>query len=194
MGSLGNSLMEFEEEENMTQDSCQDNVVSRLFDWDLDQLLRWAVFQQNSMHKMSNNLIFRQIFTSLDPSSLRASRQVMYRIFDPLNKTILGLPTMASFRLQTYGQQTYTYKPPEVNCFVGDVLYPEVVRKMIKTTLPWAKTKKWDRLKELPQLLSVGDFGRIQPHWCTIWRYVFKLMFIPKFLFFYTQVEDNHHR
>ena len=40
MGSLGNSLMEFEEEENMTQDSCQDNVVSRLFDWDLDQLLR----------------------------------------------------------------------------------------------------------------------------------------------------------
>ena len=40
MGSLGNSLMEFEEEEEMTQDSCQDNVVSRLFDWDLDQLLR----------------------------------------------------------------------------------------------------------------------------------------------------------
>ena len=40
MGSLGNSLMEFEEEENMTQDSCQDNVVSTLFDWDLDQLLR----------------------------------------------------------------------------------------------------------------------------------------------------------
>ena len=40
MGSLGNSLMEFEEEEKMTHDSCQQSVMSRLFDWDFDQLLR----------------------------------------------------------------------------------------------------------------------------------------------------------
>ena len=40
MGTLENSLMEFEEEEKMTHYCCQDNVMSRLFDWDFDQLLR----------------------------------------------------------------------------------------------------------------------------------------------------------
>ena len=32
---------------------------------------------------------------------------------------------MASFHLQTYVQYTYTHKPPEVDNFVGDVLYTE---------------------------------------------------------------------